>query len=393
MATGDRLRSGDHPAGLDPLRTVHNSVYSPRAFELERERIFRRLWTFVCHESELPAPGHFLTTELAGDPIIVARRASGELGAYHNVCRHRGCLVVEAPSGVTGRFQCPYHHWTYALDGSLVSLPGEAAYEGSGFAREGFGLVPVRLESAYGLVFACLDPDAPPLVEYLGPEVLAMLERPLGRAQYELFHRESWLLKANWKLFAENARDGYHVPYVHASFLGRGSPPKPYRLLANGHAFQGIAWAPEAVDDATWRQTARFPLPGFEPGEGWLLNLFPDLTLTARSNLWEVFVQVPVGHDETWFEVRVYGVAGDSEEQRTVRRLSFHVWLASQQPEDRYIMEQQQKGLRSGSVRTSIIARGANAVAGLRGDDNRLRQFWDTWRARMGCDANAVPGG
>ena len=392
MAIDERPGTRDGAPGLNPLHIVHNSVYSPRAFELERERIFRRLWTFVCHESELPAPGHFLTTELAGDPVLVARQPSGELGAYYNVCRHRGCLVVEAPSGVAGRFQCPYHHWTYGLDGHLVSVPGEAAYEGSGFDRQGFGLVPVRLESAHGLLFACLDADARPLADYLGPDVLAVLERPLGRAQYELFHRESWLLKANWKLFAENARDGYHVPYVHASFLGRGSPPKPYRLLSNGHAYQGIAWAPDAVDEATWQRTAQYPLPGFEPGEGWLLNLFPDLTITARSNLWEVFVQVPVSHDETWFEVRVYGLAGDSDEQRAVRRLSFDVWLASQQPEDRYIMEQQQKGLRSRGVRTSVIARGADATTGVRGDDNRLRQFWQIWRAHMGLDANAVPG-
>jgi hypothetical protein len=88
----------------------------------------------------------------------------------------------------------------------------------------------------------------------------------------------------------------------------------------------------------------------------------------------------------------VYGLAGDSDEQRAVRRLSFDVWLASQQPEDRYIMEQQQKGLRSRGVRTSVIARGADAATGVRGDDNRLRQFWQTWRTHMGLDANAVPG-
>jgi phenylpropionate dioxygenase-like ring-hydroxylating dioxygenase large terminal subunit len=392
MAISNHARPSPAAPGLDPLRTVHNSVYTPRALDLEQEHLFRRLWVFVCHESELPSAGHYLTVELAGDPIVVARDVSGELVAHHNVCRHRGCLVVGEAAGVTGRFQCPYHHWTYALDGSLVSVPGESAYEGSGFQRASFGLAPVRLAVAHGLVFVCLDPAAPPLAAYLGPDVMAVLERPLGRAQYEKFHHESRVLKANWKMFAENARDGYHVPFVHASFLGRGSPPQPYRLLANGHALQEIAWAREAVDEATWARTAQHPLPGFEPGEGWLLNIFPDLTITARSNLWEVFSQVPLSHDETRFDVRVFGLAGDSPEQRAVRQLSFEVWLASQQPEDRDIMERQQMGLRSRSVRTSIIARGADATSGMRGDDNRLRQFWQTWRAHLGVSENAVAG-
>jgi len=164
MARSAAVPASDQAPGIDPLRTVHNSVYTARAFELERERIFRNIWNFVCHESELPAPGHFLTTEVAGDPLILARGLSGALGGYHNVCRHRGCQVVDAPSGVAGRFQCPYHHWTYSLDGALVAVPGEAAYEGTGFAREQFGLLPVRVEAVYGLVFACLDPGAPSLL-------------------------------------------------------------------------------------------------------------------------------------------------------------------------------------------------------------------------------------
>jgi phenylpropionate dioxygenase-like ring-hydroxylating dioxygenase large terminal subunit len=392
MSLSERTLTAAQASGIDALRTVHNSVYSPRAFELERERIFRRLWCFVCHESELPGPGHFLTTELAGDPVVLTRRLSGELAAYHNVCRHRGCLVVEAAHGVAGRFQCPYHHWTYSLDGALVSVPGEAAYEGSGFAREHFGLVPVRVENVCGLVFACLDPDAPTLAEFLGPQILTVLERPLGRARYEVFRQDAWLLQANWKMFAENGRDGYHVPFVHTTFLGRGSPPQPYTLFERtGHALQQIAWARDAVDDATWADTARFELPGFAPGEGWLINVFPDLVVTARSNVAEILSQVPLAADQTRYEVRVLGLADDTPEQRAVRQRSFEVWLATQQPEDQRIMELQQRGLRSQSVRTSIIARGADALEGIRGDDNRLRQFWTTWRALLGLPANAVP--
>lgn len=377
--------------GVNPLWTVHNSVYTRAAFELERTRILRRAWIFVGHVSELPEIGSFRTTQLDGDPVILVRTGADTVRAFHNVCRHRGSLVVGQPSGKAAGFRCPYHHWTYSLDGELLAIPGEDAYTGSGFCKELVGLVPTRLESAYGLLFACLDPAARPLAEYLGTDVLAVLEAPLGRADFELFHFDSWLLQANWKLFAENARDGYHVPFVHQSFLGRASPPQPYTLFPSGHAVQQVTWAPEAVDAATWQATTRDPLPGFQPGDGWLLNIFPDLVVTARTSVVEILSQVPLGHDETRFEVRVLGLAGDTAEQRARRRVAFQTWLQSQQPEDRAAMENQQRGLVSRSVRSSVIARGAEATTGVRGDDNRLRQFWDLWRGMMDLPSNAVP--
>ncbi len=391
MATLNVAPSADGAPGIDPLRTVHNSVYSARAFELERERIFRRIWNFVGHASEWPAPGHFLTTEIAGDPVLIVRRLDGALAGYHNVCRHRGCLVVDAPAGVAGRFQCPYHHWTYALDGALISVPQEEAYAGTGFVRERFGLVPVRVEEAYGLVFACLDPAAPPLAEFLGPEVLAVLAPTFGQAPFSVFHRDTWTLHANWKLFAENARDGYHVPYVHQSFLARGSPPRGYSMFPTGHALQRLALGREAVDAATWEQSTRFTLPGVAPGEGWILNLIPDVVVMVRGNVAELLWQVPLSHEASRYEVRILGLADDGPEARAARELSYRTWLATQQPEDRQVMELQQRGLRSRGVRTSIIARGADAPSGLRGDDNRLRQFWQVWRTLMGLPTNAVP--
>ncbi len=391
MARSEIEEIGAQAPGIDPLRTVHNSVYSAAAFEHERERIWWRVWIFVCHESELPSPGHYLTTEVAGDPLIVVRTLAGSLAAYHNVCRHRGCLVVAEPAGTCARFQCPYHHWTYSLDGALVGVPGEHAYAGTGFTRERFGLLPARLEVVFGLVFVCLDPAALPLADYLGPDVLAVLAEPFGQAPFEVFRHDAWVLKANWKVFAENARDGYHVPYVHQSFLARGSPPLGYTLFPNGHARQDLALAREAVDAATWEETTAFPLPGVRRGAGWLLNVFPDLVVMVRSNVAEIMSQMPLTADETRFEVRVLGLADDDGTRRAARERGYQTWLASQQPEDRQIMEQQQRGLRSRSMRTSLIARGADATSGLSGDDNRLRQFWQVWRALMGLEANAFP--
>ena len=378
--------------GIDSLHTVHNSVYSAEAFALEQDRLLRRVWTFVCHASEIAQAGQFITRHIAGDPILVVRSGTGSIRAFHNVCRHRGSLIATEPSGLCKGFQCGYHHWTYSLEGALIAVPGEQAYDGTGFQREDFGLVPIRVEEACGLVFVCLDLAAPSLVDYLGPDLLSVLEAPLAQASYEVFCHDSWILDCNWKLFAENGRDGYHVPFVHSSFLGRASPPMPYTLYPTGHAVQRVSWAEDAVDEKTWRDTTRFTLPGFAPGDGWLVNIFPDLVVMARTSVVEILSQVPLTHDTTLYEVRALSLVGDSDEERECRRLAFEVWLRSQQPEDRTAMENQQKGLVSRSVRTSLIARGSQATTGIRGDDNRLRQFWDVWRSLMKTESNRLPG-
>lgn len=378
-------------AGFDALWTVHNSVYTAGAFELEQEKIFRRRWVFVCHESEVKQPGQYVTRSVAGDPLIIVRTDDGAVKALHNVCRHRGSLVAIDERGTTPRFQCPYHHWTYGTDGALIGVPGENAYTHCRFDKSELGLLQARCETLSGLVFVCLDDGAPLLTDYVGPDLAAILSRPLDDLAYEVFHRETWVMKANWKIFAENQRDGYHVPFVHSTFLAKGSPPQPYHLFPGGHALQLVTWDSRAVDAETWAETSKFPLPGFEPGEGWLVNIFPDFLVMARSNVVEIMSQTPLNHEESLFEVRVLGVAGDNVEQRASRERSWEVWLQTQQPEDRLIMEAQQRGLVSRSMRVSLIARGEPATAGVRGDDNRLRQFWEPWRAMMGLSENKLP--
>src|SRR5581483_1326419 len=175
MASGTEVQSQ-----INPLHTVHNSVYTRAAYELELERIFRRSWIFVCHESEVPEPGSFVTKQVAGDPILIVRDGAGQVQAFNNVCRHRGSLVAPDAAGSCENFTCPYHHWTYSLEGDLMGVPGEEAYNGSGFSKEQLGLVPVRCETVYNLTFVCLADSAPPLRDFLGEELLSEMERPLG---------------------------------------------------------------------------------------------------------------------------------------------------------------------------------------------------------------------
>jgi methanesulfonate monooxygenase large subunit len=375
----------------DKTHYVDNRLYTDaRTFDLERECIFERVWTFCCHESEVALPGQYLTRDVAGSPVVVVRNADRELRAFYNTCRHRGAMVADQPCGRAATLRCRYHWWTYSLDGALLSVPGPEAYEPSAWRKEDYGLVPVRVDSVYGLVFVCLDSGAPSLAEYLGPDVLAVLGKALGGGEMEVFHQRVLPVKANWKVWAENARDGYHVPFVHPFFL-KASPPQEYQLLPNGHAVQYLGMKLDELEPDYAAKLLACPLPGVTPGEGFILMIFPDTGITLRSNMVSIESQVPVAVEESVLESRVLGLRGDDDATRALRRLSWEAWINGPlSTEDHSIFELQQRGLHGKGVRHSFIGRGADATTGRRGDDNRLRQFWAAWREYMGVERNAL---
>lgn len=377
--------------GLQPLRTVDNSVYSAVCFEAEIERIFRRCWYLLCHESEVPSAGSYLRRQLGGDPVVVVRGGDGIVRGFHNVCRHRGCLVVPAEHGCERTLTCPYHAWVYSIsDGTLSGLPQLDAYEGTGFDTDDFGLMPIQVENLHGFVFGSIDLEGPSLQTYLGNEALELVGQTFADVDLEVFHFEATPFQANWKTFAENIRDGYHVPFVHP-WLRRASPPQRYTLLGAHHALQRLQLGRDAVTDDEWEVTTRYPLPGLEDGNGYILTIFPDTLFVARSSEVHTMTVVPRTAEETVLEIRVLGVKGDPPEVRASRKACFDLWSARQPPEDIEVLQYQQEGLRSHTVKVSLVGRGQDASSGLRGDDNRLRQFWVGWRHYMGLAQNEFP--
>lgn len=375
---------------LGPEAVVHASVYSDEAFEAEQARIFARVWNFCCHESELAEPGQFVTLSVAGSPVLLSRDREGRLHGFFNTCRHRGSRVVGAECGRVNSFQCPYHHWTYGLDGSLRSIPGEEAYGCRPFDKADFGLVPVRVDSVGGLVFCCLDEDGPSLADFLGSDTVGLIESVLGAGRFEVSERRRLSHGVNWKLWPENWRDGYHVPFVHQRSLGPISPPGEYHLLGNGHAQQCLRAAQAYLSDDTWRQLMSDPLPGVAPDEAWNIVLFPDTLLFLRGNVFFIERQEKIGPRHTELECRVLGMVGDNSDQRRHRQLAWQIWYEGPiSTEDHPVIDEQQIGLRTVGPQYSLIARGPDATTGLRGDDNRLRTFWDAWRHWMGTTANA----
>ncbi len=189
--------------------------YQDRAiFQLEFDTIIRRQWLLADHESRIPAQGDYFLVKVAQDTIIVVRARNNRINAFYNVCRHRGTTLCEKTAGRLKQFVCPYHAWSYDLDGHLRQARDMPA----SFNKGEYGLVPCRLEVVEGLIFLCLDEDAPADFNRSHGAFLPYLKLH-GTAGARIAHHEQWTVQANWKLLYENFGECYHCAGVHPEFL------------------------------------------------------------------------------------------------------------------------------------------------------------------------------
>ncbi len=175
-------------------------------------QVFGRTWQVVARADQLKTAGQFVTAELAGEPLLIVRGSDGQLRAFYNVCRHHAAAVVPQPQGNATIFRCPYHGWSYGLDGSLKGAP---EFEGvCAFDRSQNGLVPMKVDTWEQFVFVNLDPNAESLTPFLGR--LAQRVAPLNVGSMAFFERRIYTINCNWKVFVDNYLDGgYHVPHLH----------------------------------------------------------------------------------------------------------------------------------------------------------------------------------
>jgi phenylpropionate dioxygenase-like ring-hydroxylating dioxygenase large terminal subunit len=201
---------------FERARAMPTEVYTSPAFvEEELNHIFRKQWFCVGRTDALAQSGDYVTCELAGQPIAVVRDASGGLRALSNVCLHRMSTLLEG-RGNTRRIVCPYHAWTYNLDGSLRGAP--AMTQNGDFCKENYSLPAIRCEEWLGWVFVCLDPQAPPVADQLA-EVADMIAGYNMTNYAETFYEEH-VWNTNWKVLAENFMESYHLPVCHAGTIG-----------------------------------------------------------------------------------------------------------------------------------------------------------------------------
>jgi benzoate/toluate 1,2-dioxygenase subunit alpha len=232
---------------------VHRDLYiDPEVFQLEMERLWSRTWIYVGHTSQVPQAGDFITVDIAAKPLILVRQTDGSVRVLMNRCAHKGTKLVYDFAGNTGKtLRCPYHAWTYRLDGTLLNIPLKQGYDGTGLRET--GLAPVTHEVYRGFVFARLA-DGPGLREYFG-DSLSSIDNLADRSPEGELEITGGCLRylhnCNWKMFVENLNDTMHPMIAHASSAGtakklwEGKPaemPKPmaieqYAPFANDYKF------------------------------------------------------------------------------------------------------------------------------------------------------------
>lgn len=227
---------------------VSGKIYTDaELFAEEQERVFRRQWLYVAHESQIREPGDYVTTYAGTQPVIVSR--DGDDGKIHvllNRCRHRGAAVCQSEQGNAAFFRCAYHGWTYSNNGSLRGITYDSGYPD--LDRSSLGLIRMpRVESYAGFVFASFAADGPSLEEHLGHAASYLkIISELGKDGIRLSaggHRNEYF--ANWKLQIENTIDNYHFGFVHRSFLEVigdriGQPPPILKNILTNEAWRTI---------------------------------------------------------------------------------------------------------------------------------------------------------
>jgi choline monooxygenase len=194
---------------------------SPAFYRREVERIWRKVWNFIGSVTQIPNPGDYFTLTFAGVPVIVLRDREGALRAFANSCRHRGSELLEG-NGNCRSIVCPYHSWTYELDGRLRGAPDMEKTEG--FDKADFSLLPISIDTWGGFLFINFDEHAEPLQMFLGdlPEKLA----PYRLEDMVLARRKVYDMACNWKLFVENAKEAYHIGTVHRATINKYASAK-----------------------------------------------------------------------------------------------------------------------------------------------------------------------
>ena len=207
------LASYNAAAALPDAYTIPAPWYTDaRVARLELQNVFSRTWQAVGRTAQVEQPGQYVTASVAAEPIVAVRGSDGKLRAFYNVCRHHAMTVMNEPCGHAQHMRCPYHGWTYNLEGELR---GMTEFEGvCNFDRAQNGLVPVRVETWENFIFVNLDPQATPLRDFLG--ALVGRVTPLNFRDLKFVERRSYIQQCNWKVYVDNFLDGgYHVPHMH----------------------------------------------------------------------------------------------------------------------------------------------------------------------------------
>jgi phenylpropionate dioxygenase-like ring-hydroxylating dioxygenase large terminal subunit len=358
----------------EPLRALPAWTYrSAPFFRAEQEGIFRGAWLLVAHVSQLSRPGDYVSQTVAGEPIAVVRGDDGQLRAFSNVCRHRASRVLDGHGNCGKAMRCPYHGWTYGLDGRLLGVPERTGFRG--LDKDANGLWPLACEVSAGFVFASLAAEPEPLDAYLSGFADRIAPyRPESLVEYA---RGEDVLPLNWKNVVDNYLEGYHIPVGHPGLL-RLLDYKRYTVeTTSGKA----SFARSPLRDKASRnwqerlyQRLVRPMPGLTTDEAdtWsYIFVFPGMTWNLYPDQIDSWCVYPLDERRTLAAWRAYRPPDRmGARDRLVRRLNFRL-NSLVMDEDNELCARVQDGLGSSLYRAGVL----NAAR-----ENGLKHFHDLIR-------------
>jgi Rieske 2Fe-2S family protein len=256
---------------------------SPEIFMQEQEKIFSKQWVLVGHQSQIAKAGDYFTTEVAGESLIIVRDKRGTIHGFYNVCRHRGSRLIENKNGQSAAIQCPYHAWTYALDGRLIGAPHMD--EVSGFDKADYSLHAVNLALWEGFIFVNLGDPAAPVAEWFTPLAGKFLRwnmsalRSAKRIEYDV--------RANWKLIFENYSECYHCLGVHPELSKISPSDSAENDLTEGPFLGGFMRIAKGKSLTISGNACALPIGSFEEHDFHLVfyySIFPNMLLSLHPD-------------------------------------------------------------------------------------------------------------
>jgi carnitine monooxygenase subunit len=339
----------------------------------EKQRVFGTSWQVMCHVNDIPNSGDYHTLDFMGEPLVAVRGPTGEVKAFYNVCRHRAARLLDGNSGqCPGRIVCPYHAWTYDLQGHLTAVAHRKEF--ADFSHDHYGLKSVEVEIYQGFVFVRLQPGLPTVAEMLAPyaDELALYRleelQPLGRVTLRVRH-------VNWKNVTDNYSDAMHIAVAH---------PGLTRLFGQSYGVEARPWV-----DKMWGYLRE--VPSSQPSERLYQALLPKSTHLPedRQRLWTYFKlwpnvafdiypdqvdfmqMIPISPTETLIREIAYGLPDARREMRVSRYLN---WRINRRVslEDKSLIERVQAGMGSSSYSPGPLGKGE---VSLRSFSRRMREL------------------
>ncbi|MFT4585202.1 MAG: anthranilate 1,2-dioxygenase large subunit [Gammaproteobacteria bacterium] len=394
---------------------VPYEVFTDKAYyDREQEAIFRGdAWSFVGLEAEIPNGGDYKSTFIGETPVLITRDNDGNINVMQNRCAHRGALVCRERRGNTKRLQCVYHQWAYDLKGQLRGVPFRAGIAGKGGMPEGFdlaehGLNRLRSASINGLIFATFSKVVVSLEDFLGPMIIAGIQRIFNRP-IEILGDQRQYIHGNWKLYAENTRDPYHASLLHLFHTTFGlyrSSQTGECLMDDAHRHSLLYAKASTSNTALEREVFKdvrsydenFKLadpsvlqgrPDFEDGITLvIMALFPNLVVQQIANTLAVRQSVTDGVDGFELVWTHFGYVDDDEEMRNIRiKQSNLIGPAGYvSMEDGEAVEIVQKAVRRDRGAGSYIAMGGGVAedADHLVTESAIIGFWQHYKSMLG---------